>query len=110
MDKKDILKKVLKDEPKGFRKKFLSDPKKALEDISGKSLGNWKVEIHRSPKNTIVFNLPEELPSPANINDKTLKEIAAAGEFSFMPKENCPVAPDLQSIKPCTATAEECPY
>jgi hypothetical protein len=77
MNKKDILEKVLKDEPKGFRKKFLKDPKKALEEITGKKFSNWNIEIKRIPKKTIVFELPEEMPSPKDIDENLLNKIAA---------------------------------
>jgi hypothetical protein len=80
MNKDDILKKILKDEPKGFRKKFLDNPKKALENVIGGSLGDWKVEIRRIPKKTITFNLPEDLPSPNKINDKMINEISGGFE------------------------------
>lgn len=76
MNRKEILEKILKDEPKGFRKKFLKNPKKALEELTGQKLGDWKVEIHRVPKKTIVFQLPEEMFSK-KINDEMLEDIAA---------------------------------
>jgi hypothetical protein len=79
MNKEEILKKVLKDQPKGFRKKFLENPKKTLEELIGSKLGDWKVEIIKIPKKTIVFELPEEIPSSTNVNDEILKEIAAGG-------------------------------
>jgi hypothetical protein len=80
MNKKDILEKVLKDEPKGFRKKFLDNPKKALEELLDQSLGDWKVEIHRIPKKTIVFDLPQNLPSPLKISQEILHELPGGRE------------------------------
>jgi hypothetical protein len=102
MDKKEILEKVLKDVPKGFRKKFLNNPKKALEEITGQKLGDWKVEIHRLPKKTIVFSLPEELPSPEKVDKKMLSEIAAGG-LNFAGKVSGHYVPDTfcDPSKPC---------
>jgi hypothetical protein len=77
MNRKEILEKILKDEPKGFRKKFLDNPKKALEESTGQKLGDWKVEIHRVPKKTIVFQLPEEMPSSEKMTQEMLENIAA---------------------------------
>ena len=62
MDKKEIIRKVLKDEPKGFREEFLNDPKKALERISGKSLEGYDVQINRVGEKVLIFSLPENLP------------------------------------------------
>jgi hypothetical protein len=83
MDKQQIIEKILKDEPRGFRKKFLDNPKKALEELSGQSLKDWKVEVKRVPKKTILFALPEDLPSPNEVDEKLLNEIAAgSGTYS----------------------------
>jgi hypothetical protein len=101
MDKKKLLEKILKDEPKGIRKKFLTDPKKTIEEISGKSLGDWRVEIHRIPKKTIVFNLPEKLPPPEKMDDKILEEIAG-GKFTHLcTKYHCGPLKTLGPFKPC---------
>jgi len=77
MNKKEIIAKVLKDEPKGFREQFLNDPKGTLEEITGGSLGDWNVEITRVPEKTILFTLPDNIPSSEQISDEMIENVAA---------------------------------
>jgi hypothetical protein len=94
MDKNQIIKKILKDEPKGFRKKFLDNPKKAIEEAIGGSLGDWKVEVNRVAKKTIVFDLPKDLPAPEKVNDEMLMEISGGMK----------IAPELSNPPPATCS------
>jgi hypothetical protein len=105
MDKKKLVEKILKDEPKGFRKKFLDNPKKTLEEIVGGSLGDMKVVINRYDENTFAINLPKDLKSP-EIADVdvwagvgTLPEPSSEAPYGYCPgpqyskKGHCPKPP-----------------
>ena len=76
MNKEEILKHILKDEPHGIREKFLKNPKAALKELGVEIPEDVNIEVFQVSKKTIPFVLPEELSELESLTEEELGLVA----------------------------------
>ena len=75
MKKEEILKKILKDEPKGIREKFIKNPKAALKELGVELPEDVNIEVFQVSKKTIPFILPKEMNELESMTDEDLEKV-----------------------------------